>query len=122
MWRLHLLLRCSAAGAKGELTYQTHRTTGRLPAALTTGGLTNLTLKDTIANLLAITFHILGFAIGCVIWMAVGLCLGNLASAPQTGVLCGLAYQTGCYFCLHEQMEAALERSRLRFATALAAL
>jgi hypothetical protein len=68
------------------------------------------------ASVLAVFFHALGFAIGCVIWTVVGWCLGDAFShAPITGALTGLAWQVGCYFWYHDQMWSAVQRSHQRF-------
>ncbi len=73
-------------------------------------------MKSTLAGVLAVTFHLLGFTLGCLIWSAVGYCLGSAFSdAPVTGALCGLTYQLACYVWLHDQMWDSLERAHQKF-------
>ena len=69
-------------------------------------------MKSFIAGTLALTFHTLGFALGCAIWAVIGWCLGSAFShAPVSGALTGIAYQLGCYIWLHDQMWAGLQQS-----------
>lgn len=68
------------------------------------------------ASVLAVFFHALGFAIGSLMWVAIGYGLGGFFSdAPITGALTGLAWQLGCYLIVHEQMWAGVQRSHQRF-------
>ena len=73
-------------------------------------------MKSIIAGVIAISLHILGFAIGCGIWAVIGWGLGSAFShAPVSGALTGLAYQLGCYVYLHNQMWAGIQRSHAKF-------
>ena len=76
-------------------------------------------MKSFAATALAVFFHILGFSVGCGLWLLIGWSLGNLVGAPISGALTGLAWQTGCYFVLHDQMAASLERGRVKFAAVI---
>ena len=69
-------------------------------------------MKSTIASIIAVTFTTIGFAIGCVIWAAIGWCLGTAFShAPVSGALTGIAYQTWSFLYLRDEIWARTERS-----------
>ena len=73
-------------------------------------------MKSIYAGTIAISLHILGFAIGCVIWAVIGWGLGSAFShAPITGALCGLAYQLWSYIYLHEQMWDSVQNTYTKF-------
>ena len=72
-------------------------------------------MKSTIAMAIAVALFTLGFALGCLIWVAIGWCLGSLVDAPVSGALTGLAYQL--WACIHcrELMADSIERNSARF-------
>ena len=73
-------------------------------------------MKSILAGFIAISLHILGFAIGCGIWAVIGWGLGSAFShAPVSGALTGLAWQLGCYIWLHDQMWASVQRTYTKF-------
>ena len=77
-------------------------------------------MKSFIASALAVFFHILGFAIGCGIWVLFGWCLGSAFNhSPITGALCGLAVQLAGYISLHSQMWQHLQQSQQKFLAVL---
>lgn len=70
-------------------------------------------MSSFIASSLSVLLHMVGFAIGCVIWLTVGWCLGTAFShAPISGALTGLAWQLGCYTLQHEAMWASIEQTQ----------
>ncbi len=94
---------------------------GRIPAALKVGVLwvTAMFAPSTLASIIAVTLHTLGFALGCLIWAAIGYGFGSLLGYPVVGALSGIAYQLAAYVALHDAMWASLSRSRDRFALLL---
>lgn len=74
-----------------------------------------LDMKSTLATAIAVVLHTISFALGCLIWLAVGYGIGLLLGTPISGALTGLVYQLGCYIWLHDHMWAQLEHSRNKF-------
>ena len=73
-------------------------------------------MKSTIAYLLAVTVHTIGFAIGAGIWGVIGWCLGSAFShAPITGALTGLVYQLWSCLYLRDELWAGVQRNQQRF-------
>ena len=70
--------------------------------------------KSFIASTIAVTLCMIGFAIGCLLWVAIGWGLGSLVHAPISGALTGLAWQYGSFIVLKEMMWENLERNQLR--------
>ena len=71
--------------------------------------------KSFIASTIAVTLSMIGFAIGCLLWVAIGWGLGSLVHAPISGALTGLAWQYGSFILLKEMMWESLERNHVRF-------
>lgn len=71
--------------------------------------------KSFIASSIAVALSTLGFAIGCLLWVAIGWGLGSLVHAPISGALTGLAWQYGSFIVLKEMMWESLERNHVRF-------
>ena len=71
--------------------------------------------KSFIASAIAVALQMVGFAIGCLLWGAIGWCLGSLVHAPITGALTGLAYQYASFIILKEMMWESLERNHMLF-------
>ena len=79
-------------------------------------------MKSTIATSICVALFTVGFAIGCLIWAAIGWGIGSLVSdAPVSGALTGLAYQLWSVIYLREQMAASIERNIARFEIILGA-
>jgi hypothetical protein len=75
--------------------------------------------RSTLASLIAIALHTTGFAIGCLIWAAIGYGFGSLLGYPVVGALSGIAYQLASYLAVHDQMWDSLSRSTERFTVLL---
>ena len=71
--------------------------------------------KSFIASSIAVALQTIGFAIGCLLWVAIGWGLGSLVHAPISGALTGLAWQYGSFILLKEMMWESLERNQVRF-------
>ena len=73
-------------------------------------------MKSFIAHSIAVSLFTVGFAIGCLIWVAIGWGLGSaINDAPISGALTGLAWQLGACLIHREVMAASIERNIERF-------
>ena len=77
------------------------------------------TITNATASVIAVALFTVGFAIGCLIWVAIGWCLGSQFHAPVSGALTGLAWQLGACISQHELVAASVERNSERFAALL---
>ena len=75
---------------------------------------------STLASIIAVTLHAFGFAVGCLLWTAIGYGFGSLLGHPVVGALSGLSVQLASYVAFHDLMWASLSPSRDRFALLLA--
>lgn len=69
--------------------------------------------KSFIASSISVALSTLSFAIGCLLWVAIGWGFGSLVHAPISGALTGLAWQYGAFIFLKEMMWNSIERNHV---------